>query len=73
MQIAQIRPTEDQISPLISRVTDALSEHIICLQSTVDGIPTFWVDRAQIKEVLKFLRDDSKPRFEMLLDVTGID
>lgn len=73
MQIAQIRPTEDQISPLISRVTDALSEHIICLQSTVDGIPTFWVDRAQIKVVLKFLRDDSKPRFEMLLDVTGID
>ena len=73
MQIAQIRPTEDQISPLISRVTDALSEHIICLQSTGDGIPTFWVDRAQIKAVLKFLRDDSKPRFEMLLDVTGID
>ena len=73
MQSAQIRTTEDQISPLISQVTDALSEHILCLQSTVDGIPTFWVDRTQIKEVLKFLRDDSKPRFEMLLDVTGID
>ena len=73
MQSAQIRPTEDQTSPLISQTTDALSKHILCLQSTVDGMPTFWVDRAQIKAVLKFLRDDSKPRFEMLLDVTGID
>jgi len=73
MQNAQIRPTEEQISPLISQVTDALSGHILSVQSTVDGIPTFWVNRAQIRAALKFLRDDSKPRFEMLLDVTGID
>ena len=58
---------------MISQVNDALPNHIISLQTTVDGIPTLWVDRANIKAVLKFLRDKSQPRFEMLLDVTGID
>ncbi|MEC8803891.1 MAG: NADH-quinone oxidoreductase subunit C/D [Pseudomonadota bacterium] len=58
---------------MVSQVSDASPSHILCLQTTGDGIPTLWVDRANIKAVLKFLRDKSQPRFEMLLDVTGID
>ena len=58
---------------MVSQVSDASPSHILCLQTTVDGIPTLWVDRANIKAVLKFLRDKGQPRFEMLLDVTGID
>ena len=73
MQSAPISTQEDPIDPVVSQVSDASPSHILCLQTTVDGIPTLWVDRANIKNVLKFLRDKSQPRFEMLLDVTGID
>jgi NADH-quinone oxidoreductase subunit C/D len=73
MQSAPIITPVNPIDPLVSQVNDSLPNHILCLQTTVDGILTLWVDRAHIKEVLKFLRDESQPRFEMLLDVTGID
>jgi len=36
-------------------------------------MPTLWLGREKLLEVLKFLRDDYRPRFEMLLDVTAID
>ena len=73
MQSASISTPADPINPVISQVNDALPNHIISLQATVDGMPTLWVDRAHIKAVLKFLRDESQPKFEMLLDVKGID
>lgn len=73
MQSAPISTQAVPSDPVVSQVSDASPSHILCLQTTVDGIPTLWVDRANIKAVLKFLRDKSQPRFEMLLDVTGID
>ena len=73
MQSASNQHSADPINPVVSQVNDALPNHVISLQTTVDGMPTLWVDRAHIKAVLKFLRDKSQPRFEMLLDVTGID
>ena len=42
-------------------------------QVTCDGMPTVWVDRQDIKTVLRALRDETTPRFEMLFDVTAID
>ncbi|MBT7225036.1 MAG: NADH-quinone oxidoreductase subunit C/D, partial [Gammaproteobacteria bacterium] len=36
-------------------------------------MPTVWVDRQDIKTVLRALRDETTPRFEMLFDVTAID
>ena len=42
-------------------------------QFTCDGIPTVWVDRGDVVEFLRELRDGAKPRFEMLLDLTAID
>ena len=73
MQSAPISTAADLINPVVSQVNDALPNHIICPQTTVDGMPTLWVDRANILAVLKFLRDECRPKFEMLLDVTGID
>ncbi len=42
-------------------------------QHTAEGMPTLWLGREKLLEVLKFLRDDYRPRYEMLLDVTAID
>jgi len=42
-------------------------------QHTAEDMPTLWLGRNKLLEVLKFLRDDYRPRYEMLLDVTAID
>ena len=46
---------------------------VLAEQFTCDGIPTVWVDRGDIVEFLRELRDGTKPRFEMLFDLTAID
>jgi NADH-quinone oxidoreductase subunit C/D len=38
-------------------------------QSTMDGIPTLWIGRSDLVDILKFL----KPQYEMLFDLAGID
>ena len=42
-------------------------------QFTCDGIPTVWVERGDVVEFLRALRDTARPKFEMLLDLTAID
>ena len=42
-------------------------------QFTCDGIPTVWVERGDVVEFLRALRDTVRPKFEMLLDLTAID
>ncbi len=46
---------------------------ILAEQFTCDGIPTVWVDRSDVVEFLRELRDGARPRFEMLFDLTAID
>lgn len=41
-------------------------------QRTRDGVPTLWVDRQQLKDVLRFLRDVVRP-YVMLYDLSAID
>src|SRR5690554_3780817 len=42
-------------------------------QRTADGMPTLWVSRDRIINLLRFLKTAIQPRFEMLLDLTTID
>lgn len=42
-------------------------------QETIDGMPTVWVPRNLLMQVLDYLRSEYRPRYEMLLDVCGID
>jgi len=60
-----------------SRIAEGLrasfAGRILAEQHTCDGIPTVWVDRGDVVEFLRALRDASEPRFEMLLDLTAID
>ena len=41
-------------------------------QKTLDNVPTLWVPRAQISDVLKFLRSAPKP-YVMLYDLSAVD
>jgi len=42
-------------------------------QQTADGMPTVWVDSKQLRDVLKYLKDESPGRYSMLFDLFGID
>ncbi len=44
-----------------------------CRQLTTDGIPTFWVERDQLRPVLSFLKEQVPQPYPLLLDLTGVD
>ena len=70
---AQLQQSETELPAVIAQLYRKFGESSFVRQHTAEGMPTLWVGRDRILEVLKFLRDDAKPRFEMLLDVTAID
>lgn len=45
----------------------------ITMQKTIDRIPTFWVDRDTVHDVLKHLRSGAERSFRVLYDLTAID
>ncbi len=39
-------------------------------QQTVDKIPTFWIERSRLREIIRFVKTGG---FEMLFDLCGVD
>jgi NADH-quinone oxidoreductase subunit C/D len=70
---AELQQSETELPAVIAQLYKKFGESTFVRQHTAEGMPTLWVGRDRILEVLRFLRDDAKPRFEMLLDVTAID
>ena len=68
-----MQQSETELPAVIAQLYQKFGESAFVRQHTAEGMPTVWVDRDKILEVLKFLRDEASPRFEMLLDVTAID
>ncbi len=62
-----------EIPSVIAELYLKFGESSFVRQHTAEGMPTLWLVRDKLLEVLKFLRDDYRPRYEMLLDVTAID
>lgn len=48
-------------------------DKILAIQETKDRVPTFWVDRANVQEVLRYLKADVEKSYRMLYDITAID
>src|SRR5512135_1489156 len=42
-------------------------------QPTRDEIPTFWVAKEKVHDVLRYLKTDANPPYRMLYDLTAID
>ena len=42
-------------------------------QPTADGMPTFWVPREKLRDVLRYLKTDAPQPYRMLYDLTAID
>ena len=65
-------PASDADARLTAAVAARVGDDAL-RQETADGIATFWVPRARLREVLRRLRDEGAPRFPLLLDVSAID
>ncbi len=79
MQVATATASSTN-SVATSRIPPALAAkfagRLLAEQFTCDEIPTAWVGRADVVELLRELRDGTgtgAPRFEMLFDLTAID
>ena len=55
------------------QLVDRFGESTLHPQITADGMPTFWVGRDRIRDVLTFLKQGATPRYRMLFDLTAID
>ncbi len=53
-----------------SKLSEQFPEASFCIQQTVDEIPTFWIERSRLKDIVRFLKDQ---RYEMLFDLCGVD
>jgi NADH-quinone oxidoreductase subunit C/D len=57
-------------------IPDVLKERYgdeIAPQHTADGIPTFWVPRGRVPDVMAYLKDQVERPYKMLYDLTAID
>ncbi len=57
---------------VVRELRDRFGAAAIRFQPTVDNLPTVWVERAQLLEVLRFLRQLPRP-YAMLLDLSAVD
>jgi hypothetical protein len=64
--------TED-IPPVIGELRNTFSDAILAEQSTHDGIPSIWVSKERIVELLRYLKDEIPWPYRMLYDLTAID
>ncbi|WP_318269523.1 NADH-quinone oxidoreductase subunit C/D [Salinisphaera orenii] len=55
------------------QLTDRFGDEAVTPQLTADGMPTFWVGRDRILDVLSFVKSESVPAYRMLFDLTAID
>jgi NADH-quinone oxidoreductase subunit C/D len=62
-----------ELPAVIAALYERFGESSFVRQLTAEGMPTLWVGRDKVLAVLKYLRDEHRPRYEMLLDVTAID
>ena len=59
--------------PPATELRERFGEAVISEQPTLDRIPTLWVSKTSVREVLRFLKHSIQPPYRMLYDLTAID
>ncbi|MFL2840338.1 MAG: NADH-quinone oxidoreductase subunit C/D [Pseudohongiellaceae bacterium] len=62
-----------EIPGVITELFEKFDKSSFVRQNTAESMPTLWLGRDKLLKVLKYLRDDYRPRYEMMLDITAID
>lgn len=58
---------------IVSELSDRFGDNIFTLQPTADGIPTLWVSRERIRDIIAFLKKEARPNYALLFDLTAMD
>lgn len=58
--------------PIVSDLQARFGESCV-EQSTVDAYPTVWIDRTQIQDALRYLKNEATYKYELLYDLSAID
>lgn len=58
---------------IIQELQDRFSQLIVAEQRTVDRVPTVWVRKQDVREVLSYLKNASTKPYRMLYDLSAID
>lgn len=58
---------------VIQELQTKFGQGIFTPQDTRDGIPTVWVSRDHLREMLRYLKEEAAQPFRMLYDLTAID
>ncbi len=60
---------EQVVTNKLAKLRDAFPQVSFLSQATVDEIPTFWIDRSALRDVISHLKSD----YPMLFDLCGVD
>ncbi len=60
-------------NPIIEGLKNRFKEEAFQIEKTKDGIPTVWIKRENLSEVLGYLKNDVDNPYKMLYDLTAID
>jgi NADH-quinone oxidoreductase subunit C/D len=63
----------DKKTEIISELKKKFGDSAIRPQETADGIPTVWISKESVKEILGHLKNGIKEPYRMLYDLTAID
>lgn len=61
------------LSPIGYELANRFGKNLFIRQPTADGIPSFWVAKANLRSVLGFLKNEAQPGYAMLFDLTAMD
>ena len=61
------------MQPISEELSNAFPDSHLVGQETVDGIPTLWLARGEVRDALRFLKSRVKPPYDMLYDLSAID
>src|SRR6185437_16606693 len=59
--------------PIDTELQHKSGEGVLTLQSTCDGIPSFWVPKEKAHGLLQYLKQEISQPYRMLYDLTAID
>lgn len=54
-------------------IKDKFGSSVVYEQTTKDNIPTFWINKEKVVEVLNYLKNEIDDPYKMLYDLTAID
>ena len=63
----------DSKSNIIDELTERFGKEAVNPQSTLDGIPTLWVPRHKLREILFYLKKGVRGPYRMLYDLFAMD